>query len=66
MEGLNGMYEASLERRERFWENGIHTDQNDNEYKLSEMTDEHLKNTIRYFKKTHDVSSLLEELKKRK
>lgn len=49
-EGLD-CYSAEdfMNKDEREWEKGIHVDQNGIEHKISDMTDSHLKNTIRYF-----------------
>lgn len=50
------------------WENGKHIDQNGVHHKISELSDSHLENIIRYFKKNYsgiDVSPLIKERKKR-
>ena len=47
-----------------FWQKGMHKDQNGNEWKLSEMTNQHLINTIECFS-MFDTEPLKEELKKR-
>ena len=67
IESMADLYNVFAKQREEEWKEGIHVDQNDNEYLISEMTTSHLENTIRYFKKEElDVSPLEEELKKRK
>lgn len=47
------------------WGNGFHIDRDGNRYEISEMTTEHLKNTIEYFKDEFDISILQEELDRR-
>jgi len=47
------------------WESRIHEDQNWKEWRLSEMTDSHLLNTIIYFNKNVDTTPLQNELTKR-
>jgi hypothetical protein len=49
---------------EENWEKGIHIDSNGKVYKLSEMTDNHLKNTINFFKFANTIE-LEKELQKR-
>ena len=53
-----------LNNIELLWQKGIHKDQNNNEWKLSEMSTQHLINTIERFK-MFDTEPLKEELKKR-
>ena len=53
-----------LNNIELLWQKGIHKDQNNNEWKLSEMSTQHLINTIECFK-MFDTEPLKEELKKR-
>lgn len=51
---------------EEAWKSGIHYDQNDKEYKLTEMTDSHLKATIRLFgTKGWDITPLKSEAYRR-
>lgn len=47
------------------WEQGFHTTKDGEQIKLRDMTTEHLKNTIRYFKRTQDTTPLEKELEKR-
>ena len=49
---------------EILWQKGIHKDQHNNEWKLSEMSTQHLINIIECFK-MFDTEPLKEELKKR-
>jgi len=49
------------EMTENEWEDGIHTDKNGIEYKLTDMTENHLRNTIKYFSGL-DTSPLEKEL----
>ena len=44
------------------WENGFHTDKNGNEIPLSEMSENHLRNTIKFL---DNLSKLKEELERR-
>lgn len=53
------------ERREEDWKNGIHFDKDFKEWKIRDMTDFHLLNTIKYFK-YYNTKPLLKEAKKRK
>ena len=53
-----------LNNIELLWQKGIHKDQNGNEWKISEMETQHLKNTIDSFN-MFDTEPLKEELKKR-
>lgn len=50
---------------ESCWKDGIHTDGNGVEHKISEMSDFHLQNTINFFK-TLDTTPLQHELKNRR
>lgn len=49
---------------EEKWENGFHIDESGKEYKLEELTTQHLKNIINYFK-GYNLEHLKKELKKR-
>ena len=49
---------------EVLWRQGLHQDKENNEYKISEMTSEHLQNTINYFDDLN-TTPLQEELNKR-
>lgn len=51
-------------RREELWRKGIHIDKNGKEHKISEMTDDHLLNTINYFSDLN-IAPLQRELDKR-
>ena len=53
-----------LNNIELLWQKGIHKDQNNNEWKLSEMSTQHLINTIECFK-MFDTEPLKYENKKR-
>jgi hypothetical protein len=50
--------------RQYEWENGFHTDKDGNEIPLTEMSERHLKNTIKYFAGL-DTSALEAELVRR-
>jgi hypothetical protein len=50
---------------EQGWQEGFHTTREGVEMRLEEMTEEHLKNTIRYFEGKLDVSPLEAELESR-
>ena len=59
-------YDDFITKDEREWKNGFHIDKDGNEYKLCDMTENHLINAIKYFKKQGvDVSLLQKELNKR-
>lgn len=60
--GFDDMVEVD---REEEWEEGFHTTADGEEIPLKKMTDFHLKNTIKYFEKTRDVSALLAEQERR-
>lgn len=49
---------------EEHWSNGYHYDINDKKYKISEMTDQHLLNTIDYFNGSN-TKPLIEEARRR-
>ena len=51
---------------EKNWNDGIHITKDGEEIKISEMTESHLKNTIKYFSRVADVSILEKELANRK
>jgi hypothetical protein len=68
MEGLAWQVDEYLcdkGEREASWEAGYHKTSDDREIKLSEMTDAHIRNTIRYFS-DHDTTPLEKELNSRK
>lgn len=50
---------------EQGWQEGFHTTREGEEMRLEEMTDIHLKNTIRYFEGKLDVTPLRDELHSR-
>lgn len=50
--------------KEQEWRSGFHKDKDGNKHLLSEMTNEHLKNTIKFFYRC-DTSILQNELNKR-
>lgn len=59
---VESAYEAIL-TREKLWEDGYHITKNREKLKLKEMTIEHLKNTIFYFRELeYDTSPLEKEL----
>lgn len=51
--------------REQDWKNGIHEDRNGHTHEITEMSDSHLINTIKFFD-TLDTTPLKQELKRRK
>ena len=62
-EYLMGSYYDGSDRV-RDWKNGIHVIKDGSEIKIESMTENHLKNTIKYFKRL-DTSFLKKELKNR-
>ena len=65
MEYGSALLEAQIEAREKMWRNGLHVDRKGKTWKLQDMTEFHLRMTIKYFDWL-DVSPLKKELKKRK
>jgi hypothetical protein len=57
--------EYLMAQREKEWEKGFHTTRNGDEIKLVEMSNEHLKRTIKYFS-NYNTEPLKKELKNRK
>lgn len=67
MDVMWGWEEDSFSELERKWASGWHEDQNGKKWRLKDMTDFHLKNTINYFNDHDcDISPLLKQAKKRK
>jgi len=60
----NLVYPPDYYHRVRDWENGIHVTKDGTEIKIESMTENHLKNTIKYFSWL-DTSCLKKELKNR-
>ena len=58
MECLAGQYKAEKEVREEQWESGYHLQSNGVRILLTDMTQDHLVNTINYFKDLCDTSEL--------
>jgi hypothetical protein len=54
-----------IDNRESNWKGGFHKTKDDRIIKLTEMTDQHIKYTIRYFSQDHDTSPLEQELNSR-
>mgnify|MGYP001600830983 CR=1 FL=1 len=50
---------------ENGWASGFHTTRDGDELRLEDMTDDHLRNTIRFFKDKLDTTPLEEELASR-
>ncbi len=50
---------------ESSWQDGYHTTRDGDELRLEDMTDDHLRNTIRFFKDKLDTTPLEEELASR-
>lgn len=66
-EGIDAYCEEQINPRHVIsWKYGKHTDKKGNTYLITDMTDEHLINTIRYFENKYDVTVLRNELIKRK
>jgi hypothetical protein len=59
------MVALSNRKRERLWKKGTHVDADDKAWHLSDMTENHLQNTINAFKQL-DRTPLLNELNRRK
>lgn len=58
-------YDAEKCARELEWRDGYHTTSDDREIKITEMTEQHILNVMRYFN-DHDTSPLDQEIKNRK
>ena len=56
----------SINELEEIWEDWIHYDRQWKEYLLKDMTDSHLRNTIKYFWEIYNVKPLINELQRRK
>ena len=61
---LDNEIEKAIEEREAMWKRGIHETRDGEVLKIKDMTDDHLKNTIRFFSNL-DTSPLEKELAKR-
>jgi hypothetical protein len=63
---MGELYYEDILAIEKLWEEGYHITKNREKLKLKEMTTNHLRNTINYFKQLeYDISPLEKELKKR-
>lgn len=64
-EGLDAYDPPDGSKQEDEWRHGYHTTREGKTLRLYEMTEDHLRNTITYFKEL-DTSPLLNELNRRK
>lgn len=61
-----GYYDPEMVPLDTQWQRGYHTTKEGEELCLTEMTDAHLENTIKYFEDIYSVEPLKKELISRK
>lgn len=65
-EGIDAWCDHDMVPRQvQSWRYGVHTDKQGKNYKIVEMTDEHLLNTLKYFVDKYDTSVLESEIRRR-